>query len=122
MASQGLVDDGGGEKRGIVGIVVGMVGSEGIVVGKGGSVTLGILGIVGKVGFGTDGICELGKGGSAVGFGRGGGAVGSVGRGVLGRGGNVTLGSVGTAGNGGNVALGRGGIGIVGSGGVIGAA
>ena len=56
MASQGLVVDGGGEKKGTVGIVIGMVGSEGIVVGKGGSVTFGILGNVGRVGFGRDGI------------------------------------------------------------------
>ena len=35
LAYQGLVIqfDGGGEKKGIVGIVVGMVGTEGIVVG-----------------------------------------------------------------------------------------
>lgn len=47
MASQGLEVDGGGDRKGIVGIVVGMVGIEGNVVGivgsgiddNGGSVT-----------------------------------------------------------------------------------
>ena len=47
--------DGGGEKKGIVGIV----GKEGIVVGmeesSGGSATFGNGGIVGSVGFGRDG-------------------------------------------------------------------
>ncbi|XP_057496718.1 uncharacterized protein LOC130781533 [Actinidia eriantha] len=94
MTSQGLVVDGGGERRGIVGIVIGMVGMEGIVVGRfgskvagsGGSVTFGIVGMVG--------IWVLGNGGN-VGF-------GSVGKGVVGNGGNVVaLGNVGIAGNGG---------------------
>ncbi|XP_059639642.1 uncharacterized protein LOC132282018 [Cornus florida] len=79
MTSQGLVVDGGGERNGIVGIVVGMVGIEGIVgsevagnggkglfgnggsvalgmvgiAGNGGNVTLGIEGIVGSVGAGS---------------------------------------------------------------------
>jgi hypothetical protein len=53
VASQGLVQfDGGGERKGIVGIVVGMVGIEGIVVGmvgngvfgSGGSVNVGRVG------------------------------------------------------------------------------
>ena len=103
--------DGGGEKKGIVGIVVGIVGIDGIVVGmvgKGGRV-------VGKVGFGKEGIWVLGNGGN-VDFGRVGwvgsdgnggsvvvGSVGRVGNGVLGSGGNVAWGSVGTEGNGGNV-------------------
>jgi hypothetical protein len=58
MDLQGLVVqfDGGGEKKGIVGIVVGIVGIEGIVVGmvgngvaagRGGRVTLGTVGKVG---------------------------------------------------------------------------
>ena len=64
--------DGGGDRIGIVGIVVGMVGIEGIVVGmvgnglagRGGSVTLGIVGMVGNVG-----TWVLGNGGN-VDFGR----------------------------------------------------
>ena len=64
--------DGGGERKGIVGIVVGMVGMEGIVVGmvgsgtagRGGSVTLGTVGMVGNVG-----TWVLGNGGN-VDFGR----------------------------------------------------
>ncbi|KAL6959451.1 hypothetical protein U1Q18_039601 [Sarracenia purpurea var. burkii] len=95
----GLVVDGGGERKGMAGIVVGMVGIEGIVVGKlgseaaasGGSVTFGKVGTVGKVG-----IWVLGKGGSAVVVGR-----------VVGNGGNVNLG---TAGNGGSATLGSDGI------------
>ena len=71
--------DGGGEKKGIVG----MVGNEGIVVGmeesSGGSATFGNVGIVGSVGFVRDGS------GGSVGF-------GGVGNGVVGRGGNVGLG------------------------------
>ena len=72
-AFQGLLVqfDGGGEKKGIVGIVVGMVGIDGIVVGmvgngmagRGGRVTLGT---VGKVGFGKEGIWVLGNGGNVV--------------------------------------------------------
>ena len=106
---QGQLDqfDGGGEKKGIDGIVVGMVGIDGIVVvgmvgkgvaGRGGRVTLGN---VGKVGFGKEGIWVLGNGGNVV-LGRV-GWVGKVGNGVLGSGGNVAWGSVGTEGNGGNV-------------------
>ncbi|KAA8546738.1 hypothetical protein F0562_003167 [Nyssa sinensis] len=75
-ASQGLLVDGGGDRKGIVG----MVGIEGIVVGmvgSGGSVTLGTVGMDGNVGFGRDGIWMLGNGGN-VGFGRVGAAVGSV--------------------------------------------
>jgi hypothetical protein len=54
VASQGLIlhFDGGGERKGIVGIVAGMVGIEGIVVGmvgngvagSGGSVNVGRVG------------------------------------------------------------------------------
>jgi hypothetical protein len=67
-APQGLVVqfDGGGEKKGIVGIVVGMVGIEGIVVGMVGN------GVAGR-----------------------GGSVGNVGTWVLGNGGNVDFGRVG---------------------------
>ncbi|XP_057492458.1 uncharacterized protein LOC130778067 [Actinidia eriantha] len=105
MIHQGLVVDGGGEKKGIVGMVVGIVGIEGIVVGRlgsevagnGGSVTFGITGMVGNVG-----IWVLGKSGSAVDFCRVCGVVG--GRGVLGNGGNVVaLGNVGITGSGGSV-------------------
>ena len=74
VASQAIVlhFEGGGERKGIVGIVVGMVGIEGIVVGmvgtglagRGGSVTLGIVGMVGNVG-----TWVLGNGGN-VDFGR----------------------------------------------------
>ena len=50
-----MVVDGGGEKKGNVG----MLGNEGIVVGmeesSGGSATFGNVGIVGSVGFGRDG-------------------------------------------------------------------
>ncbi|KAM7515771.1 hypothetical protein LguiA_005354 [Lonicera macranthoides] len=80
-------------------MVVGMFGIEGIVVGmlgRGGNVTFGIVGMVGKVGSWV-----LGKGGK-VGFGVV-GAVGNVGKGVVGNGGNVVLGSAGMAGNGGIV-------------------
>ena len=57
---QGLVVlvDGGGEKNGMEGIVVGKVGSEGMF-GIGGKVICGIDGLVGK----------LGSGGSCVGLG-----------------------------------------------------
>lgn len=103
-STQGLLVDGGGEKKGMVGIPV----------GRGGSVTLGIVGSVGStVGFGKDGICVLGKGGN-VGFGR---AAAAAAVGNVGKGGSVTFGSVGIAGNGGIVTLGRGGTdGIVGNG------
>lgn len=92
---------------------MGIVGS-GVDDGNGGNVNFGIAGMVGKVGFGKDGIWVLGKGGN-VGFGRL-GWVGSVGNGVEGNGGNVVLGNVGTEGNGGNVGFGTVGGGIVGSG------
>ena len=54
--------DGGGERKGIVGIVVGMVGNG--LPGRGGSVTLGTVGMVGNVG-----TWVLGNGGN-VDFGR----------------------------------------------------
>ena len=93
---------------GIEGNVVGMVGSE--VAGSGGRVTLGPAGMVGNVGIGKDdGIWVLGKGGNVVGFGKV-GAVGNVGKAVLGNGGSVACGMVGTVGNGGNATLGRAGI------------
>ena len=64
--------DGGGERKGIVGIVVGMVRMEGIVVGmvgsgtagRGGSVTLGTVGMVGNVGtwvLGNGGNVDIGR-------------------------------------------------------------
>lgn len=86
--------DGGGEKKGIEGMVVGRVGMEGIVVGmpgrevagNGGSVIFGIEGMVGRVG-------------SPVGNGL-----------AVGNGGNVAVGRVGIVGNGGSVTLGKAGI------------
>ncbi|KAF4350408.1 hypothetical protein F8388_004656 [Cannabis sativa] len=104
-----------------------MVGIEGIVVGivgRGGSVTLGIegtllAGFVGSVGKGLDGsgatlgfgkVGRAGKGfegnGAMLGFGN----VGRVGKGLEGMGGIFGLGSGGAEGNGGNVGLGRAGI------------
>ena len=89
--------DGGGEKKGIVGIVVGivvgMVGIDGIVVGMVGNGVAGKGGrVVGKDGFGKEGIWVLGNGGNVV-FGSDGNGgsvvVGRVGNGVLGSGGNV---------------------------------
>ena len=94
-AFQGLLVqfDGGGEKKGIVGIVVGMVGIDGIVVGMVGNGVAGKGGrVVGKDGFGKEGIWVLGNGGNVV-FGSDGNGgsvvVGRVGNGVLGSGGNV---------------------------------
>ncbi|KAK2985702.1 hypothetical protein RJ640_011930 [Escallonia rubra] len=101
LASHGLVVDGGGEKNGILGRVVGMLGIEGMMVG--------MVGMVGSVGFGRDGIWVLGKGGN-VGFIKVAGIVGSVGKEVAGNGGSTAVGSVGMAGNGGNVALGMAGM------------
>lgn len=71
---------GGGEKNGIKGIVVGILGIEGML-GRGGNVNLGRVGIVGI----------LGSGGNAAGFGKDGCVVGNVG-----------CGSVGMEGKGGN--------------------
>ena len=68
-----MVLDGGGVKNGMEGIVVGMVGSEGMV-GIGGKVNLGIDGLVGK----------FGSGGSSVGLGSEGKGDGSVGLGKVG--------------------------------------
>ena len=79
------VADGGGEKNGMEGIVVGKVGSEGMF-GIGGKVICGIDGLVGK----------LGRGGSCVGLGSDGWVVGN---GSVGKGGKgVGLGKVGTTG------------------------
>jgi hypothetical protein len=81
---------GGGERNGIEGIVVGIVGKEGMV-GSGGKLKFGIdVGMVGK----------LGNGGS-VGLGSDGWVVGKVGCGkvgIAGKGGSVGLGKVGTTG------------------------
>ncbi|XP_059455734.1 uncharacterized protein LOC132185934 [Corylus avellana] len=80
MAFQGVLVvqfDGGGEKKGMVGIVVGMVGIEGIVVGMVGN---GMAGRGGRVSLGS---------------------AGKVGNGMLGSGGNVALGRVGIEGKGG---------------------
>ncbi|KAH7566839.1 hypothetical protein JRO89_XS08G0243700 [Xanthoceras sorbifolium] len=88
--------DGGGEKKGIVGIVVGMFGN-------GGSVTFGAVGKLGSVGFGKDGNVGFGNGGS-VALGK---VVGREGNGVEGNGGNVSFGRVGNEGNGGIVGFGR---------------
>ena len=113
--SQGLVVAGGGERNGIEGIVVGIVGIEGMVgkvVGSGGNVSFGIEGMVGMLGSG--GSVALGKGGWVV------GKDGNVGCGMVGRdgkGGIVGLGRVGSEeGKGGNVGFGRVGItGVVGT-------
>ena len=110
--SQGLVVAGGGERNGIEGIVVGMVGK---VVGSGGNVSFGIEGMVGMVGMlGSGGSVALGKEGWVV------GKDGNVGCGMVGRdgkGGIVGLGRVGSEeGKGGNVGFGRVGItGVVGT-------
>ncbi|GMP25902.1 hypothetical protein CsSME_00002556 [Camellia sinensis var. sinensis] len=72
---------------GIEGIIVGMVGSA--VAGSGGRVSLGTVGMVGK----DEGIWVLGNGGNV------GSTVGIVGKGVFG-----------IVGNGGNATLGREGI------------
>ena len=113
--SQGLVVAGGGERNGIEGIVVGIVGIEGMVgkvVGSGGNVSFGIEGMVGMLGSG--GSVALGKEGWVV------GKDGNVGCGMVGRdgkGGIVGLGRVGSEeGKGGNVGFGRVGItGVVGT-------
>ncbi|KAL3524910.1 hypothetical protein ACH5RR_013282 [Cinchona calisaya] len=81
--------------------------------GSGGRVTLGTVGIDGKLGFGKDGSGGvLGKDGK-VGFGNG-AAAGNVGNVVLGKGGNVALGMLGIEGNG-DTAAGLGRDGIVGN-------
>jgi hypothetical protein len=69
VASQGLVlqFDGGGARKGIVGIVAGIVGIEGIVVGMVGNVGSWVLGNGGNVDAGRVG--SVGNGGN-VGFGR----------------------------------------------------
>ncbi|CAK9169175.1 unnamed protein product [Ilex paraguariensis] len=92
LASQGLLVDGGGDRKGMEGNVVGMEGIEGMVgrevAGSGGSDTFGMAGMVG-----SEGIWVAGRGGN-VGFGK----VGAVG-------------IVGIAVNGGSEGLGRDGIG-----------
>lgn len=97
--------DGGGEEKGIVGMVVGICGIEGIVGrevdGSGASVTFGMVGIDVKLGFDKVGIWVLGKGGN-VGLGRV-EPVGRVGKGTDGNGDSVALGWVGKPGNGGIV-------------------
>jgi hypothetical protein len=88
--------DGGGERKGIVGMVAGMVGIEGIVVG-----------MVGNGVFDSGGSVNVGR---VVGWDGSVGNGGRVGNGVLGRGGNVAVGRVGKEGRGGNVGLGSDGI------------
>ena len=116
--SQGLVVAGGGERNGIEGIVVGIVGMEGIVgkvVGSGGNVRFGIEGMVGMLGSG--GSVAWGKDGWVV------GKDGSVGCGIVGRdgkGGNVGLGRVGSEGKVGRVGSDEGKGGKVGITGVVG--
>ncbi|KAJ9705719.1 hypothetical protein PVL29_003687 [Vitis rotundifolia] len=98
--SQGLVVTGGGERNAIEGIVVGIVGMEGIVgkvVGSGGNVRFGIEGMVGMLGSG--GSVALGKDGWVVD--KDGSVGGSVGCGI---------GRVGSEGKGGNLGFGRVGI------------
>ncbi|MBA0667394.1 hypothetical protein Goklo_000486, partial [Gossypium klotzschianum] len=77
--------EGGGEKKGIEGIVVGIVGTEGML-GRGGSVALGTLGNV------------VGSGGSAPGLGKDG--MDGCGRlGIDGNSGSVVVGNVGIGGS-----------------------
>lgn len=72
-----MVVEGGGEKKGMEGKVVGMVGRFGseVAAGSGGSVSCGMVGMLGIEGCGRDGIV-VGKGGT---FPRG--TVGTVGKG-----------------------------------------
>ncbi|KAK8513007.1 hypothetical protein V6N12_030413 [Hibiscus sabdariffa] len=79
--SQGLLVDGGGERKGMEGIVVGIVGIEGKL-GNGGRVTFGTVGKLGMVG----------SGGSEPGFGSAGKA------GIVGCGSPI-VGKVGMGGN-----------------------
>ena len=80
--------DGGGEKKGIEGIEVGIEGivdgifGNEVTAGMGGTATLGTVGNVGNVGFGKDGRF-----------------VGNVGKGVLDNGGNAAAGKFGMEGN-----------------------
>ncbi|PRQ48495.1 hypothetical protein RchiOBHm_Chr2g0111361 [Rosa chinensis] len=90
------------------GIFVGMVGTG--VTGSGGGVTLGAAGMVGRVGFGKEGIWMLGSGGIVV-LGRDGMGLivngGNVGFGREGREGTATLGRDGIVGTGNAVACRR---------------
>ncbi|MBA0874270.1 hypothetical protein Goshw_014391, partial [Gossypium schwendimanii] len=79
--------EGGGERNGIEGIAVGIVGIEGML-GRGGSVAVGIAGNVGKAGM-------VGSGGSAPGL----GIVGCGRLGIDGKGGSVVVGNVGIGGS-----------------------
>ncbi|KAI4299143.1 hypothetical protein L6164_032631 [Bauhinia variegata] len=92
-----LVVEGGGEKKGIEGIVVGIVGMEGMfgseVAGNGGKVTFGAVGKLGM--FGRGGRVGLSKDGLVV------GSVGCGRDGMVGNGG--TLPNVGIGGKGGNL-------------------
>ncbi|MFQ6649359.1 hypothetical protein Gotur_022357 [Gossypium turneri] len=86
----GLEGEGGGEKNGIEGIVVGIVGIEGML-GRGANVALGTLGNVGNAGM-------VGSGGSAPGLGKDG--MDGCGRlGIDGKGGSVVVGNVGIGGS-----------------------
>ncbi|CAK9167242.1 unnamed protein product, partial [Ilex paraguariensis] len=100
VTSQGLVVDRGGYRKGKVGIVTGMVEMKGIIVGivgsaagRGGNVAFGIVGMVGRVGFGM--VLGIGK---IVVFGRV-GAVGSLGNGIVGNGGTMVVGKCGSVGS-----------------------
>ncbi|MBA0873523.1 hypothetical protein Goshw_003358, partial [Gossypium schwendimanii] len=75
--------EGGGERNGIEGIAVGIVGIEGML-GRGGSVAVGKVGKAGMVG----------SGGSAPGL----GSVGCGRLGIDGNGGSVVVGNVGIGG------------------------
>ena len=84
---QGVEGEGGGERKGIEGIAVGIEG----MLGRGGSVALGTLGNVGNPGI-------VGSGGSAPGLGNAG--MDGCGRlGIDGSGGSVVVGKVGIGGN-----------------------
>uniref|UniRef100_A0A6P4AWG0 uncharacterized protein LOC107427690 isoform X2 n=1 Tax=Ziziphus jujuba TaxID=326968 RepID=A0A6P4AWG0_ZIZJJ len=81
---QGLVFEGGGEKKGILDGIVGMEGMFGSeVAGRGGKLSFGRLGMFGMVG----------SGGRVPGLGRDGCVVGNVGKGgkfgMVGNGGNL---------------------------------
>lgn len=85
--------EGGGVKNGMVGMLVGRLNGKlfGIEIGKLGILICGKFGILmGCAGLGKEGICELGNGGNAVGWGREveGGNGGIV---VVGSGGNVVV-------------------------------
>lgn len=115
--------EGGGEKNGIEGIVVGIVGMEGSeVAGNGGRVTCGtVVGMVGMFMLGSGGKVDLGRDGIVGNWGMlPWGIVGIEGKGGsvgLGKVGIFPWGNVGNEGKGGNVAVGK--VGMPGKFGVV---